>query len=275
MKNRRSILYSLVASVIALMFQCSYISKREEQLRGDYELVDVMVAKRDIPKDWKLDETMVTFKKIPKAFVQPKALHKIDEILGQISGSTIFQNEQLISTKLLSIEDAGLAFKIPKGYRAFTVAVDEVNGVGGHVRPGNYVDVLGIFDFGDATKQDQRAVTLLQSVYVLAAGEDLGQAVPVNVSGRDDGLAAAAALEREGLVEPEAYRTVTVMLSPDHAQKLLLAQEVGALTLTLRSLWESSGIDLSLEKISVHSIGFPDKVKAASRPRFRETRAGY
>ena len=275
MKNRRSILYSLVASVIALMFQCSYISKREEQLRGDYELVEVMVAKRDIPKDWKLDETMVTFKKIPKAFVQPKALHKIDEILGQISGSTIFQNEQLISTKLLSIEDAGLAFKIPKGYRAFTVAVDEVNGVGGHVRPGNYVDVLGIFDFGDATKQDQRAVTLLQSVYVLAAGEDLGQAVPVNVSGRDDGLAAAAALEREGLVEPEAYRTVTVMLSPDHAQKLLLAQEVGALTLTLRSLWESSGIDLSLEKISVHSIGFPDKVKAASRPRFRETRAGY
>jgi len=275
MKNRRSILYSLVASVIALMFQCSYISKREEQLRGDYELVEVIVAKRDIPKDWKLDETMVTFKKIPKAFVQPKALHKIDEILGQISGSTIFQNEQLISTKLLSIEDAGLAFKIPKGYRAFTVAVDEVNGVGGHVRPGNYVDVLGIFDFGDTMKQDQRAVTLLQSVYVLAAGEDLGQAVPVNVSGRDDGLAARAALEREGLVEPEAYRTVTVMLSPDHAQKLLLAQEVGALTLTLRSLWEGSGIDLSLEKISIHHIGFPEKVRRAERPRFKELRPDY
>ena len=274
MKNRRSILYSFVAAVLALMFQCSYISQREAQLRGDYELIEVMVAKQNIPKDWKLDETMVTFKKVPKMYVQPKALHKIDEILGQISGSTIFQNEQLISTKLLSIEDAGLAFKIPKGYRAFSVAVDEVNGVGGHVRPGNYVDVLGIFDFGDERKTDQRAVTLLQSVYVLAAGDDLGQAVPVNISGRDDGLAAAAAMERDGLAK-KAYRTITVMLPPEHAQKLLLAQEVGALTLTLRSLWENGAVDLGLEKISVHDIGFPEKVKAKIVPRFRELRPDY
>src|SRR5687767_2391876 len=141
------------------MFQCSYIQKREQQLRGDYELIEVMVAKRNIPKDFKLDETMVRFEQIPKKYIQPKALYKIDEILGQISGSTIFEGEQIISTKLLSIEDAGLAFKIPKGYRAFAVAVDEITGVGGHVRPGNYVDVMGIFDFGDERKEDQRAVT--------------------------------------------------------------------------------------------------------------------
>jgi pilus assembly protein CpaB len=272
MKNRRSILYSLVAATLALMFQCSYIQQREQQLRGDYELVEVMVAKKNIPKDWKLDETMVAFQQVPKKFVQPKALRKIDEILGQISGSTIFSGEQILSTKLLSIEDAGLAFKIPKGYRAFTLSVDEINGVGGHVRPGNYIDVMGIFDFGDERRQDQRAVTLLQNVYVLAAGADLGQAVPVNLSGRDEGMIEAE--NARGLARDAIYRSVTIMLSPAEAQKVMLAQEAGALTLTLRSLWEGN-TDVELEKIDIHkAIGIPEKLLRTARPRYIEIQAG-
>lgn len=274
MKNRRALIYSIVAAVLALMFQCSYIQKREEQLRGDYELIEVMVAKRNIPKDFKLDETMVTFEKIPKKYVQPKALHKIDEILGQISGSTIFEGEQIISTKLLSIEDAGLAFKIPKGYRAFSVSVDEISGVGGHVRPGNYVDVMGIFDFGDERKADQRAVTLLQNVYVLAAGDDLGQAVPVNISGRDEGLLAKEMMDQQVTTREKIYRSVTVMLTPDEAQKVMLAQEVGALTLSLRSLWEGN-TQVPLEKVSVNTaIGIPEKIFRKPRAEYREIRAG-
>jgi pilus assembly protein CpaB len=264
----------MIAAVLALMFQCSYIQKREEQLRGDYELIEVMVAKRNIPKDFKLDETMVTFEKIPKKYVQPKALHKIDEILGQISGSTIFEGEQIISTKLLSIEDAGLAFKIPKGYRAFAVSVDEISGVGGHVRPGNYVDVMGIFDFGDERKADQRAVTLLQNVYVLAAGDDLGQAVPVNISGRDEGLLQKELMEQQVTTREKIYRSVTVMLTPDEAQKVMLAQEVGALTLSLRSLWEGN-TQVPLEKVSVNTaIGIPERIFRKPRAEYREIRAG-
>ena len=273
MKNRRALIYSIVAAVLALMFQCSYIQKREQQLRGDYELIEVMVAKRNIPKDFKLDETMVTFEQIPKKYVQPKALHKIDEILGQISGSTIFEGEQIISTKLLSIEDAGLAFKIPKGYRALTVAVNEITGVGGFVRPGNYVDVMGVFDFGDERKKDDRAVTLLQSVYVLGAGQDLGQAVPVNVSGRDE--IAIAQAESGASPAESIYRSVTMMVSAEDAQKIMLAQEVGALTLTLRSLWEGH-TQLSLEKLRINdAIGIPEQIFRTNRPRFIELRPEY
>lgn len=273
MKNRRALIYSILCSLLALMFQCSYISKKEKLLQGEYEPIQVLVAKKNIPKDFKLDETMVEFQSIPKKYVQPKALHKIDEILGQISGSTIFDGEQIIATKLLSIEDAGLAFKIPKNFRAFSISVDEITGVGGHVRPGNYVDVMGIFDFGDERKSDQRAVTLLQNVYVLAAGADLGQAVP---------LAADKALEKKmskGYVPNEnkrgaPYRAVTLMLTPDEAQKVMLAQEVGALSLSLRSLWEGN-TQVPLEKISVNTaIGIQEKVKQKPRATYREIRAG-
>ena len=269
MKNRRALIYSILCSVLALMFQCSYINKKERLLQGEYEPIQVLVAKKNIPKDFKLDETMVEFQSIPKKYVQPKALHKIDEILGQISGSTIFDGEQIIATKLLSIEDAGLAFKIPKNFRAFAISVDEITGVGGHVRPGNYVDVMGIFDFGDERKSDERAVTLLQNVYVLAAGADLGQAVPL----------AGDKLEKKGGFTPETkrgspYRAVTLMLTPDEAQKVMLAQEVGALSLSLRSLWEGN-TQVPLDKISVNTaIGIQEKVKQKPRATYREIRAG-
>ena len=262
-------MYSIIFSAVALMLQCSYISKKERLLQGEYEPVMVMIAKKDIPKDFKLDETMVEFVEIPKKYVQPKALFKVDEILGQISGSTIFKGEQIIATKLLSIEDAGLAFKIPKNFRAFAIAVDEVAGVGGHIRAGNYVDLMGIFDFGDITKTDQRAVTLLQNVYVLAAGDDLGQAVPVNVSGNQESGPARDALGRY-----RGYNTVTLMLTPDEAQKIMLAQEIGALSLTLRSLWEGN-TQVPLEKVSVNNaIGIPERVYRKPRPAYREIRAG-
>jgi pilus assembly protein CpaB len=255
--------------MLALMFQCSYISKKEKLLQGEYEPIQILVAKKNIPKDFKLDETMVEFETVPKKYVQPKALHKVDEILGQISGSTIFEGEQIIATKLLSIEDAGLAFKIPKNFRAFAISVDEISGVGGHVRPGNYVDVMGIFDFGDERKSDERAVTLLQNVYVLAAGADLGQAIPLSAtadSGRFAGGAPPAGTNN--------YKAVTLMLTPDEAQKIMLAQEVGALSLSLRSLWEGN-TQVPLEKISVNNaLGIAEKIKQKPRATYREIRAG-
>ena len=273
MKNRRALIYSILCAVLALMFQCSYISKKEKLLQGEYEPIQVLVAKKNIPKDFKLDETMVQFETVPKKYVQPKALHKIDEILGQISGSTIFEGEQIIATKLLSIEDAGLAFKIPKNFRAFSIAVDEITGVGGHVRPGNYVDVLGIFDFGDERKSDQRAVTLLQNVYILAAGEDLGQAIPLTATAAQEKKLAKGMMPDFG-GKHKAYKAVTLMLTPDETQKVMLAQEVGSLSLSLRSLWEGN-TQVPLEKVSVNTaIGIQEKVKQKPRAAYREIRAG-
>ncbi len=273
MKNRRALIYSVLCAFFAMLFQCSYISKKERLLQGDYEPIKVMVAKKNIPKDFKLDETMVEFVDIPKKYVQPKALKDLNEILGQISGSTIFQGEQIIATKLLSIEDAGLAFKVPKNFRAFTIAVDDVSGVGGHVRPGNYIDLMGIFDFGDERKSDQRAVTLLQNVYVLAAGGDLGQAVPFNASS-DDVERINEIVRQKDEKNYRGYRNVTLMLTAEEAQKVMLAQEVGSLSLTLRSLWEGN-TQLPLDKVSVNSaVGIPEKVYRRPRASYREIRAG-
>ena len=131
---------------------------------------------------------------------------------------------------------------------------------------------MGIFDFGDAQKGDQRAVTLLQNVYVLAAGQNLGQAVPINAGDEENFLNKSRQATGNGRYA--GYHNVTLMLTPDEAQKIMLAQEIGSLNLTLRSLWEGN-TQVALEKISVHNaIGIPEKVYRRQKAEYREIRAG-
>ena len=193
------------------------------------ETVMVLVADRNIPKDFLVDETMVKFERIPRAYVQPKALLKVDELLGQISATTIFEGSQITSTMLLSREDAGTAFKIPKGYRSFTVPIDGAPAALGDVRPGNYVDLVAVRPGpkGKGTEVE----TLLQNVYVLAVGHDQGQVIPANT--------AAGAPRTRAAVRGEAT-SISVMLKPEEVQQVALALEVGGIRFALRSLWEGN-----------------------------------
>jgi Flp pilus assembly protein CpaB len=61
---------------------------------------------------------------------------------------------------------------------------------------------------------------------------------------------------------------------PDEAQKLVMAQELGALTLTLRSLWEKEKA-LDLEHATIHNtLGIPQRVRTRTRARWEVIRTG-
>ena len=101
----------------------------------------------------------------------------------------------------------------PKG-RAVTVDVQERNAVGLWVRPNDHVDVVG--SFRDPQTQQLKSVTLLQNVVVLATGR-------INAS-----TTAPADEDRR-------YTSVTLLVLPEEAEILTLAQETGTLTLLLRN----------------------------------------
>ena len=92
--------------------------------------------------------------------------------------------------------------------RAISIRVDDVSGVGGFVTPGDRVDVVLTRHRND----DQIATTILQDVLVR-------------------GIDQIADEERD---KPVVARTVTVEVGPDEAQRLVLAQQAGRLSLTLR-----------------------------------------
>ncbi len=267
MKNPRAFLVALIVAFLATLAQCKYIDEREKELLELAELIPTVVAIKKIPPDFRLDETMVEVIEIPRKWRQPMALSAPEDVLGQIAGMPFHEGEQIMSHKLLHPDDAGLAYYVNHKFRAVAVAVDPITAVGGHLMPGNYVDVLGSFDFGAGEKSDMRTVTLLQNVEVLSVGEVLDQGRAVSAEEIDEPRDLRSGIHKGG-------STVTLQVTPEEAQKLILAQELGALALTLRSLWEQER-SVKLDHATIHNtLGIPQRVRYKTRPKYSMIRSG-
>jgi pilus assembly protein CpaB len=251
LKNPKALLIALALAILATSAQCRYVKQREITLLELTEPRQVVVARQNIREGDRLDETMFEIQDIPAKYVQPKAIGEIDAVLGQIAGAPISEGEQLMANKLLRANEAGLAWKVSKRSRAVAISVNEVTAVGGHIRPRNFVDVLGTFDFGEGDKVEMRTITLFQNVWVLAVGSDLGH--PALVGGEEDGA-------RKSAYKNNSY-TISLALSPSDAQKLVLAQSIGDLTLSLRGRFEQEK-EVQLDAASVNNtLGIKKQVR--------------
>ena len=128
-------------------------------------------------------------------------------------------NEPVLQGKLsdtTSVE--GVASTIPRGYRAVSVQITDVSGVAGLILPGSTVDVLFT---RPGSMAEATTSMILQNVRVLSSGRTIqsGQAV-----------------------DPRAPKspTVTLVLTPDDAQKLELAKNEGRIGLSLRNPLDST-----------------------------------
>lgn len=277
MKNPRAFLFALVVALVATFAQCRYVASREADLLYENEPMKTVVAVRDIPANVRLDETMVQVVEVPRRWQQPKALTSPDDIRDQISAVPIFKDEQVVSTKLVTADEAGLAFYVPKGHRAVSIAVDVFNAVGGHIKPGNHVDVLGTFDFGSGEKMDLRTITLMQDVWVLAVVDDIGRPTSASVrrlppEGEEDEDYDDRELPPSEQLSSQA--TISVAVRPADAQKLVMAQELGRLSVSLRSLWENEGTVPVDHATIASTLGIVQQVRFKSRPAYRVIEGG-
>ncbi len=274
MKNPRAFLFALVVALVATFAQCRYVHQREQGLLYETAPMKTLVATRDILDNVRLDETMVELVDVPRHWQQPKALSSVDQIRDQISAVPILAGEQVVATKLVTADEAGLALYVPKGLRAISLDVSVFNAVGGHIRPGNHVDLLGTFDFGTGEKSDVRTVTVMQDVWVLSVVDDIGRPttrdiVTMSEDGQSTRQSEPAPSEVLG-----SSATITVAVRPAEAQKLVLAQQIGDLTVSLRSLWETPE-PIVLDHATVAStLGIVQQVRYRSGPRYRVIEGG-
>lgn len=104
-----------------------------------------------------------------------------------------------------------LSSLLETGKRAVTVRVDDVRGVAGFILPGDFVDVVLIAEDTPPRRENYSEV-LLQHVKVLAVDQ----------------------LASERQEQPTVAKAVTVEVTPEQAQKILLATNIGKLSLILR-----------------------------------------
>ncbi|EAX48030.1 SAF domain [Thermosinus carboxydivorans Nor1] len=201
---------------------------QEATQKTPQEGVVVVVAKVDIPPKTKITAEMVATAKVPAEYVQPGAVRELKTAVGAIAREHIVAGEQIAERRLvIQGKSAGFTGIIPPDKRAVTIAVTEVTGVAGFVKPGDYVDVVATFD--QNTVGDNVSQIILQNVLVLAANRDA-----------EAGAADGAKDKKEAI----KTATVTLAVTPDEVAQLALAEDKGKVRLALRPYMPSTGITI-------------------------------
>jgi pilus assembly protein CpaB len=288
MRSKAALLLSLVLGLVAVVLLMSWARARETDLLQQSNMTNVLVAMRDIPPNTILDEQLVQRIQVPQRYLQPKAIADLGQIKGRVASAAIPAGAQVLDTYLEEEGHMALAYEVPRSRRAITISVNSVSGVGGNLRPGNFVDIFGTFEFGRPTGyqggqvvySDEKTETrlLLQNVQVGAVERDIRHGGPMarHFTTTED----AAEQEKQTAEEFKAERdkpvsNVTLLVSPLQVQQLVLAQQLGELVLALRSNLDTGEVlDLgSMDQLKLLSV--PTPLKPKSSQSWREIRGGF
>lgn len=138
----------------------------------------------------------------------------------------------------------GITTKIPEGMRATSVKSDEIVGVAGFLFPGSHVDVLVTFrSDGLPTPATQ---IVLQDVEVLTVGQKL---------------------QPDPQGKPDTVSVVTLLLTPEDSQKLVLASSQGSVQFVLRNGADHTRVNAVPVQIAQLAGTRPSVIPAAVTPR--------
>ena len=182
-------------------------------------LTKMVIAKQDLAYGTKLKPEYLAEVDWPANAAPEGSFHAVSEILGdgkeeRLVLRAVSKDEPLLQAKVSGFGGkATIATKLTDGKRAASIRINDVNGVAGFVLPGDRVDFLLTREIGDEQK-DLVTDIILQGIVILGIDQ----------------------LTDEQREKPQVARTATVEVTPEEAQKLALAMEVGTLSLALRQV---------------------------------------
>jgi pilus assembly protein CpaB len=220
-RGLRTVLVLVIALVAALgASYMAFVSMQRMAAASAGASTPVVVAAREIPLGTLITADHVRVVQWPVSSPVRGALTRLDEAVNRGAVMPLALNEPLTEAKVAALGvGAGLPPTITPGMRAISIKVNEVVGVAGFVVPGSRVDVLVTIEPPDQQSGRRESITRIvtSNVQVLTAGTRIDQ---------DTALA-------EG--KPIAASVVTLLVSPEDAERLALAQNEGRITLTLRN----------------------------------------
>jgi pilus assembly protein CpaB len=214
-------------------------------LPSPVKVTTVVVAKQPLRYGMPLAAEALAEIEWPENAIPNGSFRKIADLFSgdnrqRVVLSALEVNEPLLSWKVSGPgQRASLSAMLRPELRAATIRVNDVNGVGGFVLPGDRVDVLLTREGGSPAGGGNGASASNDGVYTNLLLQDIHVlAVDQQVDDRDN--------------KPTLAKTVTVEVDMIGAQKLALAASVGSLSLVLRQA--GSGHMLAAAKIGVADL---------------------
>jgi len=212
-----------VLAVIAIALLYNYVGGLQGNVAAPAAPVtkNIVVAGEDIPFGAPVIAESLSLVRWPQESVPAGAFMSIDEIFseGEDTGNRVTLTAIVAGEPVLRSRVSGfgerpiLSRQVAEGMRALSIRIDDVIGVAGFVLPGDRVDIL-------LTRSSVPGGTLMVADIVLQNIVILG--IDQSADQRTD--------------QPIVARTATVEVTPEQAQKLVLAQSAGTLSLALRGV---------------------------------------
>lgn len=279
MKNVRLLAIALVSAMVAVFLVFSYVKKKEKSILDMGTPVQVAVAVVNIGEGSRLDQANIILKEIPKRFVQPDAITNIESLYDQVVAIPVLENTQILETMLSTPEQIGLAQHIPKDKVGYTISVNNVTGVAGLLEPGDFVDIIMTAELGNYSEEN--GITNHETISLVALENTM--ILAVDQRSRKKSFSQGFRLSREGKgslfntnktqdTQASTVKTITVAVNIEDCLKLNMAQEIGSISLALRSSW-AGDTTWDIEKLNSYDLlGVEKPILKKSIPAWVEIR---
>jgi pilus assembly protein CpaB len=230
--------------------------------------VKAVVAKQNIAARTEIKSDMVEVREVSEELLVTGAFSDTELVVGNVTLGAIPAGEQIISSRIgLAPTSDSLSAVVPNGKRAVSVEVREATAVGGLLRNGDRVDVIGVFDPQNANSAlvfesggtPAFGVPLLQNIEVLAVGQTAQEPLPTTERDPDgDGTpnVSTSGIPSENTEPQPGATTVTLAVNPDQAITLALTQQTGIkVWLTLRAFGDVDEVEMP--KVDIGSVVGP------------------
>ena len=260
MKRAQIIGFSIAggAALLAFYVASQFIQPPPEPVTVEKQVdsTEVLVAGSDVAVGQTVTEANFRWVSWPSSALTPSyitkqngGLAKMRKLSGSIVRSELLAGEPITQGKLIKAGEGGvLAAILPKGMRAISTKFKAENAAGGLILPNDHVDVILIRRMrGRSNQEESVSDTLFRNVRVIA----VGQQIETKEGKRSADVSAA---------------TATLELTPRQAEMMALANALGDITLSLRSVADMSsdpqgtgGLDFNKRNNAVRVIRYGAK----------------
>ncbi|MDO8876472.1 MAG: Flp pilus assembly protein CpaB [Pseudolabrys sp.] len=190
------------------------------------ETIDILVARSDIALGQTVSPGEIQWQAWPASAATGNFIRKpdrpgaIEDLSGYIARVPFVAGEPIRDAKLVNAKGSGfMAAILPTGMRAMSIQISPETGAGGFILPNDRVDVVMSRRGNDKAAEANGSETVLSNIRVLAIDQNVeeknGQKVVIG-------------------------KTATLELTPVQVETLTMSQQIGTLSLSLRSITDAS-----------------------------------